>query len=133
MAGRDGLKPLLFWMVGRFRPRYAEDTEGLEMYWDVVEVKPEPDYRLFVRFADGRGGRVQLAPEDFTGVLAPFREPSFFRQVFVDRGAVALPGEIDLAPDAMYRQVVGSGRRRTDARQATRSPAPPKAAAAMNG
>ena len=77
------------------------------MYWDVVEVKPEPDYRLFVRFADGSGGRVQLAPEDLKGVLAPLREPSFFKQVFVDRGAVAWPAETDLAPDAMYRQIAG--------------------------
>jgi hypothetical protein len=75
------------------------------MYWDVVEVKPEADYRLFVRFADGKSGRVQFVPEDFTGVLAPLREPSFFRQVFVDHGAAAWPGEIDLAPDAMYRQI----------------------------
>jgi hypothetical protein len=80
------------------------------MYWDVVEVKPEPDYGLFVRFADGSGGRVQLTPEDFTGVLAPLRELSFFEQVFVDHGAVAWPGEIDLAPDAMYRQIVGERR-----------------------
>ena len=77
------------------------------MYWDVVEVKPEADYRLFVRFADGSSGRVQLAPEDFTGVLAPLREPSFSQRVFVDHGAVAWPGEIDLAPDAMYRQIAG--------------------------
>ncbi len=77
------------------------------MYWDVVEVTPEPGYYLFVRFADGSGGRVQLAPEDFTGVLAPLREPSFFKQVFVDHGAVAWPGEIELAPDAMYREIAG--------------------------
>jgi len=80
------------------------------MFWDVVEVKPEPDYRLFVRFADGSGGRVQLAPEDFTGVLAPLRERLFFRQVFVDHGAVAWPGEIEFAPDAMYRQIAGERR-----------------------
>ena len=48
------------------------------MYWHVVEVKAEPDYSLFVRFADGSGGRMRLAPEDFTGVLAPLREASFF-------------------------------------------------------
>ena len=77
------------------------------MYWDVVEVKPEANYFLFVRFADGSDGRVQLAEEDLTGVLAPLREPSFFKRVFVDHGAVAWPGEIDLAPDAMYRQVAG--------------------------
>ena len=75
------------------------------MYWDVVEVKPEPHYRLFVRFKDGVAGHVQLRPEDLTGALAPLRDEQFFRQVFIDYGAVAWPGEIDLAPDAMYAQI----------------------------
>ena len=34
------------------------------MHWDVVEVKPEPHYRLFVRFKDGVSGYLQLRPED---------------------------------------------------------------------
>lgn len=75
------------------------------MYWDVVEVKPEPDYRLFVRFKDGLAGRVQLRLEEMTGVLARLRDAEFFQQVFIDDGVVAWPGEIDLAPDAMYREV----------------------------
>jgi hypothetical protein len=77
------------------------------MYWDVVDVKPEPHYCLFVRFKDGTSGRVQLQPQDLTGVLAPLRDERFFGQVFVDYGAVAWPGEIDLAPDAMYAQIAG--------------------------
>ena len=76
------------------------------MHWDVVEVTAEPDYRLFVRFADGTCGRVQLHPVELTGVLAPLRERSFFERVFVDNGAVAWPREVDLAPDAMYQQVL---------------------------
>jgi hypothetical protein len=75
------------------------------MYWDVVEVKPEQDYRLFVRFKDGLAGRVQLRREELTGALAPLLDVQFFEQVFVDYGAVAWPGEIDLAPDAMYAQI----------------------------
>lgn len=75
------------------------------MHWDVVEVKPEPDYSLFVRFKDGLSGRVRLRPEELTGVLAPLRDRRFFEQVFIDCGVVAWPGEIDLAPDAMYAQV----------------------------
>ena len=43
----------------------------VSMYWDVVEVKPEPDYGLFVRFKDGLAGRVQLRREELTGALAP--------------------------------------------------------------
>jgi hypothetical protein len=75
------------------------------MYWDIVEVKPEPGYSLFVRFKDGLTGRVQLRTEELTGVLAPLLDEQFFEQVLIDCGAVAWPGEIDLAPDAMYAQV----------------------------
>jgi hypothetical protein len=80
------------------------------MYWDVIEVKPEPDCRLFVRFKDGLAGRVQLRREELTGALAPLLDAQFFEQVFIDCGAVAWPGEIDLAPDAMYAQVASQGR-----------------------
>jgi len=75
------------------------------MYWDVIEVKPEQDYRLFVRFKDGLAGRVQLPRESLTGALAPLLDMQFFEQVFIDNGAVSWPGEIDLAPDAMYAQI----------------------------
>jgi hypothetical protein len=75
------------------------------MYWDVVEVKPEADYILFVRFKDGVSGRVRISPEKLTGVLAPLRDQCFFERVFIHQGAVAWPGEIDLAPDAMYEEV----------------------------
>jgi hypothetical protein len=76
------------------------------MYWDVVEVIPEAEYCLFVRFKDGLAGRVRLPPEDLTGVLAPLRDMQFFRRVYIECGAVAWPGDIDLAPDAMHDQVV---------------------------
>ena len=79
------------------------------MYWDVVEVKAEPGHRLFVRFADGTSGKVQLDLSELSGVLAPLRDAAFFERAFVDRGAVAWPGDIDLAPDAMYQQVAKQG------------------------
>ena len=75
------------------------------MYWDVVEVRPERDYCLFVRFKDGLAGCVRLRREDLTGALAPLLDERFFEQVFIDYGAVAWPGEIDLAPDSMYAQI----------------------------
>jgi hypothetical protein len=75
------------------------------MYWDVVEVKPEPNHCLFVRFKDGLAGRVQLRQEELTGALAPLRDERFFKRVFIDSGAVAWAGEIDLAPDALYAKI----------------------------
>jgi hypothetical protein len=79
------------------------------MHWDVVEVKAESGYRLFVRFADGTSGQVQLDLSELSGVLSPLRDPAFFERAFADHGAVAWPGNIDLAPDAMYEQVVKQG------------------------
>ena len=78
------------------------------MYWDVVEVKPEPEHCLFVRFKDGLAGRIRLLEKDVTGALAPLRDSRLFERVFIDNGAVAWPGEIDLAPDAMYEDIVSS-------------------------
>lgn len=85
------------------------------MYWDVIEVKAEPDYCLSVRFKDGLAGRVQLRREEMTGVLSPLLDVRFFEQVFIHDGAVAWPGEIDLAPDAMYAQVARQSRDESDA------------------
>ncbi|MGA7239548.1 MAG: hypothetical protein WBY44_27955 [Bryobacteraceae bacterium] len=59
------------------------------MYWDVVEVVPEPNYSLFVRFKDGVAGHVILKPEQLTGALAPLLDPQFFNRVYIDYGAVA--------------------------------------------
>jgi hypothetical protein len=76
------------------------------MHWDVIEVRPEPEHRLFVRFKDGLAGYVQLKRERLTGVLEPLTDRSFFERAFIDCGAVSWPGEIDLAPDAMYAAVM---------------------------
>ena len=54
------------------------------MHWDVIEVRPEAGSSLWVRFADGVSGTIRLKHEDLTGVLAPLRDPEFFRQVYID-------------------------------------------------
>src|ERR1019366_7986659 len=59
------------------------------MYWDVVEVKPEPDCCLFVQFKDGLAGRVKLRREELTGALAPLRGEQVFERGFIDHGADA--------------------------------------------
>jgi len=52
---------------------------------------------------------VRLRQDEPTGVLAPLRNVRFFERVYIDCGAVAWPGEIDLAPDAMYARIAGGG------------------------
>jgi hypothetical protein len=46
------------------------------MHWDIVEVRPEPGYCLFLRFKDVLSARVRLRSEEFTGVLEPLRDAS---------------------------------------------------------
>ena len=77
----------------------------IAMHWDVIEATPESDCVIRVRFADGLTGRVCFSPDYFTGFFEPLRDPQRFAQVFVDDGAVAWPGALDLAPDAMYREI----------------------------
>jgi len=57
---------------------------------------------LQVQFADGLSGLVRFEPSHLTGVFAVLRDPTIFQQVSVLHGAVTWPGELDLAPDAMY-------------------------------
>ena len=79
------------------------------MNWDVVSVKPISSLVLAVLFADGTEGKVRFESSHLTGVFAALKVPEFFEQVRVETGAVTWPGEIDLAPDAMYREIKRAG------------------------
>lgn len=81
--------------------------------WVVVDVDPLPNYSLRVRFVDGTEGvvdasRMILGPN--AGVFAALRDPKAFARVRADSGAVTWPGDIDLAPDAMYDEIKANGR-----------------------
>ncbi len=80
--------------------------------WHVVEVRAIGNRTLTVRFADGTAGEVNLSrlvDADDAGVFTALRNAGLFAQVFVDYGAVTWPGEIDLAPDAMYDAIKATG------------------------
>jgi hypothetical protein len=44
------------------------------------------------------------------GVFATLRDEMLFRQVRLELGAVTWPGELDLAPDAMYAAIRQTGK-----------------------
>jgi hypothetical protein len=77
--------------------------------WDVVEASVTGEYSLSVSFRDGVRGTVQFRPSFFRGVFASLREHSQFKEVQVVDGVVTWPGELDLAPDAMYRAIKEHG------------------------
>jgi hypothetical protein len=80
--------------------------------WRVIAVTPLPGYRLHVRFVDGTEGGVELASmvmHERAGGFSALRDPELFAQVGLQLGAVTWPGELDLAPDAMYDAVKKCG------------------------
>lgn len=82
------------------------------MPWRVAAVEALPGFRLSVRFVDGTEGTVDLTAlvqSPGAGVFAALADPTLFNQVFVEHGAVTWPGEIDLAPDAMYAEIKKGG------------------------
>jgi hypothetical protein len=79
------------------------------MHWDVVAVEPVSTLVLAVRFEDGTEGKVRFETSHLSGVFEALKTPEVFRQARVEDGAVTWPGEIDLAPDAMYREIKLTG------------------------
>jgi hypothetical protein len=80
--------------------------------WRVRSVEVLPDYCFKVSFVDGLEGVVQMkkmvwSPE--AGVFEVLRDPAIFAQAGVVFGVVTWPGELDLAPDAMYDEIKANG------------------------
>lgn len=79
------------------------------MNYDVVQVKPVGYLRLNVTFRDGLTGEVVLRESHLNGVFEVLKNPDVFSMVKCQNGFVEWPGEIDLAPDAMYEEVKKNG------------------------
>lgn len=52
----------------------------------------------------------RLIFSDKAGVFAALRDPTLFAQAHFEIGVVTWPGEIDLAPDAMYKEIRQHGK-----------------------
>lgn len=79
------------------------------MEWDVTDVKVTGERSLLVSFRDGIEGSVRFKPSFFRGVFSHLVDPNQFRQVMVIDGVVTWPGELDLAPDAMHKEIKKHG------------------------
>jgi hypothetical protein len=89
-------------------------TVGLKLTapWRVTKVVPLEDFNLNVTFLDGLTGTVSmkgLISNQNAGIFAVLRHPDVFNQVSIVYGVVTWPGDIDLAPDAMYDAIRTTG------------------------
>jgi hypothetical protein len=88
-----------------------DDASGVDPDVDdtVVSVEAPQHLRLIVRFRDGLTGEVVFKMSHLRGIFESLKEPAFFEQVSCANGFVEWPGEIDLAPDAMYEEINDHG------------------------
>jgi hypothetical protein len=100
----------------RFQPNAEEDSTASVIpppaAPDVEHVDVLPGYRLHVRFTDGLEGSVEMAAlihSPQAGVFAALVDPARFAQAYESMGVVTWPGELDLAPDAMYDEIKKHG------------------------
>jgi hypothetical protein len=80
------------------------------MLYDIVEARARNEFRLWVKFEDGLEGEVDLSDLVGRGVFKRWKEnPSEFARVSVDAdsGTVVWPGGLDVAPDALYEEILG--------------------------
>ena len=78
------------------------------MTYRLVAVEARPNFKLWVRFADGVEGEVDLSDVAGRGVFSRWTDsPEEFAQVVIDEGTGApnWPGDLDVAPDRLYAEI----------------------------
>ena len=67
-----------------------------------------PNYRLYLEFADGEKGEVDLSDLAGKGVFEVWNDYGFFEQVHLSpHCSIQWSDEIELCPDALYMQLTG--------------------------
>ncbi|NOT17013.1 MAG: DUF2442 domain-containing protein [Sulfuriferula sp.] len=83
------------------------------MYWDVIAVKPLPDYCLYVEIKNGRVGIFDVKPYLDRGVFNALRDVNYFNRVGILLGAITWPDEQDISPETLLAELKDSESRMT--------------------
>ena len=76
-------------------------------HWIVKSVAALPDFTLKVVFADGSVKRYDMKPVLADGgVFRRIADPASFAAAYADGTTVSWPGNIDIAPEELYRNGV---------------------------
>ena len=73
-----------------------------------IKVEPRPGYRIWLEYADGVAGEVDLSDVAGQGVFAAWNEPGFFEKVYVSsHRSIAWDDDLEICPDALYMKITG--------------------------
>ncbi|MGI2903010.1 DUF2442 domain-containing protein [Tolypothrix sp. VBCCA 56010] len=80
------------------------------MLKDIIEVIPQDNYQLYLKFEDGEKGIVNVNQLiEFTGIFEPLKDLDYFRTVKLNPewGTIHWENGADLDPDVLYSVVTG--------------------------
>ena len=73
--------------------------------------KPLGDYRLVIEFSDDTMGERDFSfiTSETGPMLQPLKEPTYFRRLFVENGAITWPNGYDWDPIALHDEMKAAG------------------------
>ena len=79
------------------------------MYWvRPINVEARDGYRIWLEYADGVSGEVDLSDVAGDGIFKAWEDRAFFESVHLTpHRAIAWNDEIDLCADALYMEITG--------------------------
>jgi len=72
------------------------------MFQPVVDAKYIKDYRVWLKFKNGKSGEIDLSKELWGEVFEPLKNKKFFKNFKVERSTIAWKNEADFAPEFLY-------------------------------
>jgi len=78
----------------------------------VIRVLRMDGYRLKLWFSDGTAGEwdfSELATRETGPMVEPFKDPAFFKRVFVEFGGLTWPNGFDWSPEALHADMAAAG------------------------
>lgn len=73
-----------------------------------VDVKALPGYKVWLRYADGTEGDVDLSHLAGRGVFALWLDDAAFQKVHIgSHGQIAWSDEVEICPDSIYLRLTG--------------------------
>ena len=74
----------------------------------LVEIKPLPNYRMWLKYADGVEGVVDFSGDVGKGVFKYWSDPKNFENVHIgESGEVSWTETIDVCADSLYLKITG--------------------------
>lgn len=75
----------------------------------LIEVKGMPDFKLFLKYENGKEGVVDLSYIERRGIFDIWNEPGKFQSVYMNTevNAPAWSDELDLDPFNLYLKLIG--------------------------